>query len=65
VSNIDHRLKAGLEHLQDGVDLHHGLFDFDASVPVFRDFAGEFGVKLGKREDCLFGSDFGSGLPPK
>jgi hypothetical protein len=53
-------VKAGLEHLQDGLDLHHGCLDLDASVPVFRKLPRQFGVKQGKREDCLFRCDFGS-----
>jgi hypothetical protein len=58
-------LKPRLEHLQDGLDLHHGRFDLDASIPVFRKLARQFGVKLGKREDGLLRFDFGSGHPGK
>jgi hypothetical protein len=45
--------------------MHHGRLDLDASIPVFRELARQFGVKLGKRENGLFGRDFGSGHPEK
>jgi hypothetical protein len=57
----DADVKPRLEHLQDGLNLHHGRSDFDASVPVFQEFPRQFGVKLGKRENGLFRFDFGAG----
>ena len=57
-------VKAGLE-LQHSLDLHHGRFDLDASVPVLRELARQFGMKLGQRENGLFRFDFGVGHPAK
>jgi hypothetical protein len=54
-------VKAWLEHLQDGFNLHHGRLDLDASVPAFRELPRQFGVKLGQGEHCLLGCYFGSG----
>jgi hypothetical protein len=51
--------------LQDRFSLHHRRLYLDASVPVFRELARQFGVKLGKREDGLLGCYFGSGHPAK
>jgi hypothetical protein len=53
------KAKAGLEDLQNGFNLHHGRFDLDANIPVFRKLPRRFGVKLGKREDRLLGCYFG------
>jgi hypothetical protein len=53
--------KVRLHHLQDGLNLHHRRFDFDARVPVFRELARQFGVKLSKRKNGLFRFDFGVG----